>query len=172
LVFVTNGDFGITALDATTGTVKWKVGDSANSPDGSKQTILNDILYTITYSTGSVMAMDTKTGARKWITKQDPKGGTQGWPIGADDIIYTVAGDGTCYALDAVTGTVKWSAPKFSFSDDNPIVANNLVYSYRGVIDAKTGTSKLTFPSISSFGGLALWINGKAYHPSTSGDIQ
>lgn len=174
LVFVVNGDSGITALDANTGTVKWKIGDSANSPAENLQTTMNDILYTVTYSTGSVIALDAKTGTRKWISKYDPKGNTsQGSPIGADGIIYTVSGDGICYALDAVTGTIKWSVAEFAFQNEDPIVANNLVYSSKGAIDAKTGASKLKFSSaLGGRGGLALWINGKAYHSSRSGDVQ
>ncbi len=174
LVSVVNGDFGITALDANTGTVKWKIGDGANSPAENLQTTMNDILYTVTYSTGSVMALDAKTGTRKWISKYDPKGNTsQGSPIGSDGIIYTVSGDGICYALDAATGTIKWSVAEFAFQNEDPIVANNLVYSSRGIIDAKTGASKLKFSSaLGGFGRLALWINGKAYHSSRSGDVQ
>ena len=172
LVFVVNGDFGITALDANTGVLKWKVGDDKNSPDRNKQTTLNGILYTTTYSSLSIVAMDAKTGVRKWITKNTSKNYTQGSPIGVDGLIYTVDAGGTCYALDADTGTIKWSVADFALFDVGPIVANNLVYSAKGAIDAKTGASKLTFPSGISGSRLALWINGKAYHSSMSGEVQ
>lgn len=177
LVFVKNGDFGITALDATTGTVKWKVGDSANSPQESAQTTLNDILYTATNSTGSIMAMDAKTGVRKWITQIDKTVNplNTNSPIGADGLIYAVTDvtDAVCYALDAISGTIKWSASGFAYSRESPIVANNLVYLSRGIIDAKTGESKLKFPTtLSGRTQLALWIKGKTYHSAKSGEIQ
>ncbi len=173
LVFVVNGDYGITALDANTGTVKWKVGDSANSPEENVQTTANDLLYTVVYAKGSIIAMEVATGKRKWITNYSSKYNFQVSPIVADGIVYMVDADYICHAIDAVTGTIKWSATTLGYRAESPIVANNLVYFSSGIIDAKTGALKLKFStSLSGRTQLALWIKGKAYHPSLSGDVQ
>jgi outer membrane protein assembly factor BamB len=171
LVFITNGDYGITALDANTGIVKWKVGDSKNAANANKQTILDGILYTAVYNSSSIIAMDAKTGERKWITNLGTTG-SSGSPIGADGLIYHVDSKYTCYAIDGVTGTIKWSVANLDFVDFNPVVVNNLIYTKSEALDAKTGASKLKFARIATTGDLAFWINGKAYHSSRSGSVQ
>jgi polyvinyl alcohol dehydrogenase (cytochrome) len=134
--------------------------------------------------TGTVRAVDAKTGRDVWSTKigSGGFGFIVGAPAVAGDAVYVAQG-GTLYRLDRKTGSVQWKTVvnehEFAQINASPVVVDGLVlqgtasaevaiprsqYTFRGTIgayDAKTGKEKwryYTTPNDTSSGaGVGIW---------------
>ena len=149
LVYFGSGDNNVYALDATTGTLKWKfkTGDVVHaSPALANGTIFIGSWDSYFY------ALDATTGKEKWRFKtgEDPdthnQQGIQSSAAVADGIVYFGCRDSNFYAVDAATGKQLWSySNKGSWVISSPAVRDGKVYfatSDTGLfhaLNAKTG---------------------------------
>jgi outer membrane protein assembly factor BamB len=149
-VYFGSGDGNVYALDASTGTLKWKfqTGDVVHaSPAITGGTLFIGSWDSFFY------ALDAATGKEKWgfKTGEDPdthnQVGIQSSAAVMDGMVYFGCRDSNLYALDAATGEKKWAFNnKGSWVIGSPAVRDGKVYfatSDTGTfyeVDAKTGT--------------------------------
>jgi outer membrane protein assembly factor BamB len=150
LVYFGSGDTNVYALDAATGSLKWKfkTGDVVHaSPAVADGAVFIGSWDSYFY------ALDATTGQEKWKFKtgEDPQihnqVGIQGSAIVADGIVYFGCRDSNFYALDENTGQKRWSMSNHgSWVISSAVVQNGKIYfgtSDSGLfhaLDAKTGT--------------------------------
>jgi outer membrane protein assembly factor BamB len=163
-VYFGSGDGNVYALDAGSGTLKWKfhTGDVVHaSPAIADGTLFIGSWDSFFY------ALNAATGKEKWRFKtgQDPETsnqvGIQSSAAVMDGIVYFGCRDSNFYALDALTGQKKWAFNnKGSWVITSPAVRDGKVYfatSDSGlfyVLDAKSGAQvfslKFKWPMFSS----------------------
>jgi eukaryotic-like serine/threonine-protein kinase len=153
-VYFGSGDNNIYALDATSGSLKWKfkTGDVVHaSPAISGGTLFVGSWDSYFY------ALDASTGKEKWRFKtgEDPdthnQVGIQSSAAVANGVVYFGCRDSKFYAVDAATGKQLWSFNnKGSWVISSPAVQDGKVYfatSDSGLfhaLDAKSGTALLS----------------------------
>jgi outer membrane protein assembly factor BamB len=118
------GDDGLSAFDATTGTLRWHVDTPA--PVISSPAVQNGIAYAGDES-GIFLAVDTTTGQRLW--QHQTGGKIRSSPAILNGVVYFTSYDGNAYALDATTGIERWSYQTDAdvlFS--SPVVVDGAVY--------------------------------------------
>jgi outer membrane protein assembly factor BamB len=156
IVYVGNGA-GLFALDAKTGVLLWNSFDVAsifNSP-----AVANGLVYVGFFIQGStgfgVAAFDAKTGVQRWIYAAESNLDNVGQIVGsspavADGMVYIGSEAGTVYALDANTGTLKWTYQTGGTVNTSPAVANGVVYLTDGkkdiALNAATGRLLWSYP--------------------------
>jgi outer membrane protein assembly factor BamB len=100
-------DYGIAAVDRTTGAVRWRYA----SP-------IQEVIYTPAVVDGrafvlghdrQVVAMDAATGASIWTRTFDTE--LEALPSVVGDTVFVIANDGLAAALDVATGEMRWSVP-------------------------------------------------------------
>lgn len=165
-VYVGSTDGQLYAIDRATGTQRWKFG--TQGPISSSPAVAGGLVY-ISSVDGKVYAVDAATGTQKWAftTKgerrftapgihgaiprtermPDPFDVFLSSPTVVGGTVYIGSGDQNVYALDAATGSLKWSFATGDVVHSSPAVANGLVYvgSWdRNVyaIDASTGRER------------------------------
>lgn len=148
-VYFGSGDGNVYALDAASGTLRWKY------PTG------NVVHASPAYANGVVFvgswdsyfyAIDATSGALKWRfhSGEDPdlhnQVGFQSSPAVVDGVVYTGCRDSNLYALDAATGHEKWRfGTELSWVITSPAVVDGKVIfgtsdsSRYHVVDAATG---------------------------------
>jgi outer membrane protein assembly factor BamB len=156
-VYFGGGDGKVYAVDASSGTLKWKfkTGDVVHSSPA----VSGGIVYIGSWDT-YFYALDAATGALKWKFKtgEDDKihlmTGIPGSAAVADGSVYFGCRDANFYALDAVTGALKWKTPNDgSWVVASPAVADGVVYyttsdSFRFLaLDAATGKVQYALPT-------------------------
>ncbi len=154
VVYFGSGDGNIYALDAASGSLKWKfrTGDVVHSSPA----IADGTLFIGSWD-GYMYALNAATGEKKWSFKtgDDPEYhnhvGIQSSPVVADGTVYFGCRDSNVYALDAATGKQRWAySTKGSWVNNSPVVYDGKVYfgwSLPGkweVLDAKTGDRLFT----------------------------
>ncbi|MEU0999279.1 serine/threonine-protein kinase [Streptomyces tibetensis] len=98
----------LTAVDAETGRTRWTL-----SPEGRRgfnnPAVINGVLYVSDYDRG-IWAVDVKTHRRIWLCEDQNRGGP-GTFVRVGTTLYCAAGplSGGVIALDAKTGTVRWT---------------------------------------------------------------
>jgi eukaryotic-like serine/threonine-protein kinase len=110
-VYFGSGDGNVYALDASSGTQKWKfqTGDVVHSSPA----VADGVVYVGSWDT-YFYAIDAASGKEKWSfrTGDDPKIhnqiGIQASPLIASGTVYFGCRDSNLYALDAHTGEKKW----------------------------------------------------------------
>ena len=133
IVYIGSWDRYLYALDARTGAVRWKF------QTGDDHEIYNQvgIAGSAAVADGTVYfgcrdshfyALDAKSGALRW--KRDENGS---WVIGSPAIagrtvLYTTSDERKFFAVDAQSGSVKFSIPYGAFSFSSPSVAGNVAY--------------------------------------------
>lgn len=150
-VYFGSGDTNIYALDAASGTFKWKF--KAGNVIHASPALANGTIYVGSWDS-YFYALDAATGAEKWRFKtgEDPdthnQQGIQSSAAVADGIVYFGCRDSNFYALDSNTGKKLWAFPnKGSWVIASPAVNDGKVFfatSDTGLfhaIDAKTGAS-------------------------------
>jgi outer membrane protein assembly factor BamB len=148
-VYFGSGDGNIYALNAATGTLKWKfqTGDVVHASPA----IADGKLYIGSWDS-YFYALDVATGKELWRFKtgEDPdihnQVGIQSSATVADGLVYFGCRDSNFYALDAATGQKRWSFPNDgSWVIGSPIVRDGMVYfatsdsALLKVVDAQTG---------------------------------
>jgi len=148
-VFFGSGDGNIYALDAATGTLKWKF--KTGNVVHASPAIADGVVFLGSWDS-FLYALDATTGAEKWRfqTGVDPvnhnQQGIQSSAAIADGMVYFGCRDGHLYAVDQQTGAMKWNYDaKHSWVLNSPAVSRGKVYfatSDTGLLyaaDAKTG---------------------------------
>jgi outer membrane protein assembly factor BamB len=176
-VYFGSGDGNVYALDAGSGTLKWKfkTGDVVHASPA----IADGKLYVGSWDS-YFYALDAATGKELWRFKtgEDPdihnQVGIQSSATVANGIVYFGCRDSKFYALDAATGQQRWVFPnKGSWVITSPVVQGGKVYfatsdtALLHVVDAQTGASidalKFHWPIFSSpsIAGNMLYLAGQ-----------
>src|SRR5882724_4486039 len=130
VLYIGSTDGNIYAIDIKSGKQKWKF--PAGVRIASSPALAGGLLYFASYS-GSFIALDIVTGQVKWkfategehrFTAKHLHGGLPetesdpdpfdvylSSPTVVDGSVYFGSGDGNIYALDAVSGALKWKHP-------------------------------------------------------------
>jgi outer membrane protein assembly factor BamB len=131
-VYFGSGDKNVYALDASTGSMKWKfqTGDVVHSSPA----IADGTLYIGSWDT-YLYALDASTGKEKWRFKtgDDPEAhnhvGNQSSPAVVDGVVYFGSRDAFAYAVDAATGKQIWKfSTDGSWVNNSPVVHAGRVY--------------------------------------------
>jgi outer membrane protein assembly factor BamB len=173
IVYTGSEDSNLYAVNAVTGALIWNYKTGAavsSSPAVHDQTV-----YFTSYD-GFCYAVDAKTGKEKWRFKTggEKKVGAVGlWTMKPADqymedlwdfflsspvvddrdatpMLYFGSSDGNLYALDAVTGVLKWTFKTNGIIHGSPALYQGTVYfgswdTYMYAVDAKTGKEKWKF---------------------------
>lgn len=171
VLYIGSWDRNLYALDAASGRELWRF------QTGNDTTIYNQvgIASSAAVSGGIVFfgcrdghfyAVDAKTGKQNW--KHDNR---MGWVIASpavrDGIVYFPTSDGTRFkALDAATGTLKYSVENKAVSFSSPAVVKNMVYfgSSEGrlnALDIATGAARAQFETDGFKANSAQYIDDK-----------
>jgi eukaryotic-like serine/threonine-protein kinase len=150
----------IFGLDVKTGVQKWQFNNSSDFGSYSNPpTIVDGVIYLAKISNSPkstiMYAVDIAKGTLLWKFLI-PASGTSDVTINAsatvaNGIVYFSSYNYTLYALDAKTGTSKWTYTDKTFSYTNPAIVDGILYfSASSIIafDASTGTKKWEVPNI------------------------
>jgi outer membrane protein assembly factor BamB len=122
VVYVTQDDYNVYALDAHTGAKLWSntIGNVESSP-----AVVNGVVY-VGSDDNNLYALDARTGAKLW--SYTTGGRVYSSPTVANGIVYVGSGDCNVYALNARTGAKLWSYTTGYDVESSPAVANGVVY--------------------------------------------
>jgi outer membrane protein assembly factor BamB len=129
-VFVPSEDGFLYALDATTGAPRWKAHLGPPTYGGAfAPAIANGVVYASYWTNrgGSVQALDAATGMLLW---KDTASHNFGRVVVANGVVY-LGGDayvGEVYAVDAATGTKRWTYDAGGSVIYGAVVANGMLY--------------------------------------------
>lgn len=178
VVYFGSGDGNVYAVDAASGTLKWKfqTGDVVHASPA----LADGTLYIGSWDT-FFYALDAMTGKEKWRYKTGEdhdiynQTGIQSSAVVADGVVYFGCRDSKVYALDAQTGAERWTfSNKGSWVIGTPIVSGRKLYfttSDSGLFHALEADSgkpvfslKLLWPMFSSptIAGDTLYIGSHA----------
>ncbi len=168
-IYFGSDDGNVYAVDAETGREIWK--RSTRGPVPSTPAVASGIVYLTSYD-GNFYALNAETGAVKWkfatggerrfeakgLHGMQPKNQTiadpfdvyLSSPVVADGAVYFGSGDGNLYALDAVTGDLRWKFKTGDVVHASPASVSGIVFvgswdSYFYAVDAKTGKERWRF---------------------------
>ncbi|HVO63490.1 MAG TPA: PQQ-binding-like beta-propeller repeat protein [Terriglobales bacterium] len=181
LVFFGSGDGNVYALDANSGTLKWKF--QTADVVHSSPAIADATLYIGSWDT-YLYALDASTGKERWRFKtgDDPDihnhVGIQSSPAVRDGIVYFGCRDSYVYAVDASSGKQIWRfSTDGSWVNNSPVADIDAVYfatSIPGIlhaVNAKTGASLFHLPTGTPvFASMAL-ANGNLYMGNFGGKL-
>lgn len=150
-VYFGSGDGNVYALDAASGTLRWKF-HTGNVVHASPA-IAEGILYVGSWDS-YFYALDAASGKQVWRFKTgvdaaiNNQVGIQSSAAVSDGIVYFGCRDAHLYALDAATGAKRWAFPTDgSWVISSPVVRDGAIYfatSDSGLVealDAKSGTA-------------------------------
>ena len=108
-VYTLDSQSMVTALDET-GTILWqselgKSSDALKDASGGGLAVGGTQLF-VTTGFGTVVALDTASGAELWTQDLASYGGAS--PTVYDDLLYIAARDGAAWAIDTSNGRIKW----------------------------------------------------------------
>jgi outer membrane protein assembly factor BamB len=168
-IYFGSDDGNVYAVDAADGHQRWQ--RRTGGPVASTPAIAGDFLYVGSYD-GKLYALDVRTGKPQWKfatggERRFEAKGLHGWqpsnqtiadpfdvylssPVVAAGMVYFGSGDGNVYALDALSGALKWQFKTGDVVHASPAYADGTVFigsfdSYLYALDAKTGTEKWRF---------------------------
>ena len=169
VIYFGSDDGNVYAVDAATGRQIWK--RATKGPVSSSPAVVDGVVYVQSYD-GKFYAIDAKTGDLKWkfassgerrfeakgLHGMQPKNQTiadpfdvyLSSPLVVQGSVYFGCGDGNVYALDAVTGDLKWKFQTGDVVHASPALANGILYigswdSFLYAIEAATGKEKWRF---------------------------
>jgi outer membrane protein assembly factor BamB len=168
-VFVGSTDGSVYSLDRDTGALKWKLATKARVV--SSPAVQDGTVYFESYDS-HLYAVDAASGQVKWkfATKgekrfsaahihgivpesevvPDPFDFYLSSPAVWNGAVYFGSGDGSVYAVDAVSGSLKWAFKTGDVVHASPAVADGTLYigswdSYFYALDAMTGAERWRF---------------------------
>ena len=169
VLYVGSDDHFLYALDAASGAVKWKF--QTESRVTSSPAVSGGLVYFLS-NDSNFYAVDAAAGTLKWKfktagehrytathlhgaepaaeTMPDPFDFYLSSPAVWNGAVYFGSGDGNIYALDAVTGALKWKFKTGDVVHASPAIANGVLFagswdSYFYALDAATGKEKWRF---------------------------
>lgn len=181
-VFIGSGDGNVYALDAASGTLRWKF-HTGNVVHASPA-IANGLVYVGSWDS-YFYAIDARSGQQRWRFKTGEdheianQVGIQSSALIADGIVYFGCRDSNLYALDAVSGAKRWSySNKGSWVISTPIVKDGTLYyatsdsALFNAVDARTGALKysMSFHHWPMFSSPAI-AGGNLYIGSQAGTL-
>jgi outer membrane protein assembly factor BamB len=171
VVYFGGDDGNVYAVDSETGRQIWKT--PTKGPVPCTPAIANGMVYIASYD-GNFYALNSQTGAVKWkfttegerrfeakgLHGMQPKTQTiadsydifLSSPVVIEGAVYFGSGDGNLYALDAMTGELRWKFKTGDVVHASPAFANGVLFvgswdSYFYAVDAKSGKDKWRFHS-------------------------
>jgi outer membrane protein assembly factor BamB len=141
-LYIGSLDNCVYALDATTGSEKWKF--ETGGIVHSSPAVCGNTVYTGSWD-NHVYALDATTGSEKWKFKTG--GIVHSSPALHGNTVYIGSGDGYVYAIDSVTGADRWKYATGDSVSSSPAIYDNTVYigscdGYVYALDATTGTKR------------------------------
>jgi outer membrane protein assembly factor BamB len=131
-VYFGSGDDNVYALDAATGSLKWKF--ATGNVVHASPAIADGMLFIGSWDS-SFYALDAATGKEKWRFKtgvdaeSHNQEGIQSSAAVADGMVYFGCRDAHLYALDEKTGEKKWAfGTRGSWVLNSPAVSKGMVY--------------------------------------------
>jgi outer membrane protein assembly factor BamB len=166
VVYVGSNDRNLYALNASTGTLRWKYTAGGNIQ--SSPLVVNNTVYFGSFDT-YLYAVNASTGALKWRYKTDYPISLESPVVGGNAVfISSTPGypNGNVYAIDTATGLLKWKSINIPLPY-GPLYAEGKVFvcSFPAgckALDAATGLTVWTVPAGISKGN-PLYYNGKIY---------
>jgi len=168
-VYFGSSDHFLYALDEKSGALRWKY--QSGSRVASSPAVAGGRVYFGSYD-GNFYALEAASGKLLWKfatqgerrfaarhlhgalpaaeVMPDPFDVFLSSPVLAADLVYFGSGDGNVYALEAASGTLRWSFQTGNVVHASPALANGLVYvgswdSYFYALDAATGQARWRF---------------------------
>jgi outer membrane protein assembly factor BamB len=124
-LFLPSMDHRLYAVDADTGSLKWKTDDLGGSLVGTPAHSAENVLYVGTFNS-EMLALDAESGKTIWRTP------TTGWawagPGLKDDRLYFGDLSGAFYGLDAGDGTKVWEIQSDGAISETPLVTDDTIY--------------------------------------------
>lgn len=181
MVYFGSGDGNLYAVDAQTGTLRWKF--KTGGIIHSSPALFDGVVYIGSWDT-YLYAIDAKTGREKWKFKTGDHPsvhlleGIQASPAYSDGMVYLGARDGNFYAINASTGKMTWKySAENSWIVTTAAVKDDVVYfgtsdSYLFVaLDAKTGAEKYKFKAHGYVYSSPAIVNQTAYFGDFTGTM-
>jgi outer membrane protein assembly factor BamB len=152
-VYVGSEDGYLYALDAATGTLRWKFNGGGTPPSdgmGASPIIVNGVVYTSCYD-GNVFALEAASGNLIWNHSTTKLQSIFASPTFSNGVLYIPAGSGIC-ALNAGNGEELWKFTVTYPIQASPTVAGGVVYVGGNdgnlyALDAQTGTELWRYSS-------------------------
>ena len=168
-IYFGSDDGNIYAVDAESGRQMWKC--ATKGAVSSTPAVANGVVYATSYD-GRLYALNSKTGATKWKfategerrfeakglhgmqprnqTIADPFDIYLSSPVVVQNTVYFGSGDGNLYAVDAISGELKWKFKTGDVIHGSPAYADGLIYfgswdSYFYAVDAANGKERWRF---------------------------
>jgi eukaryotic-like serine/threonine-protein kinase len=168
-VYVGSTDHMLYALDRSSGTVKWKF--KTEGRVASSAAVADGTVYFGSYD-GNFYALEAASGKLKWKfqtggerrfagkhlhgvlpaaeTMPDPFDVYLSSPVIANGVVYFGSGDGNVYALDAASGTLKWTFATGNVVHASPALAAGTLFigswdTNLYALDAASGKEKWRF---------------------------
>ena len=147
----------VTALDET-GTILWqselgKSSDALKDASGGGLAVGGTQLF-VTTGFGTVVALDTASGAQLWTQDLASYGGAS--PTVYDDLLYIAARDGAAWAIDTSNGRIKWQVAGPTVAASHTGGPGPAVSDKYAVFPFGTGDVLASFRK----GGLRSWSSG------------
>ncbi|MDB9834004.1 PQQ-like beta-propeller repeat protein [Planktomarina temperata] len=147
----------VTAIDET-GTILWqselgKSSDALKDASGGGLAVGGTQLF-VTTGFGTVVALDTASGAELWTQYLASYGGAS--PTVYDDLLYVAARDGAAWAIDTSNGRIKWQVAGPTVAASHTGGPGPAVSDKYAVFPFGTGDVLASFRK----GGLRSWSSG------------
>ena len=156
-VYTLDSQSMVTALDET-GTILWqnelgKSSDALKDASGGGLAVGGTQLF-VTTGFGTVVALDTASGAELWTQDLASYGGAS--PTVYDDLLYIAARDGAAWAIDTSNGRIKWQVAGPTVAASHTGGPGPAVSDKYAVFPFGTGDVLASFRK----GGLRSWSSG------------
>lgn len=147
------GETTLSASNVSQLTMKWQA-----QINGSTPVVVNNVLYTLSFTDGKVYAFKATSGKQLWSVyvgwNRQPYYGLHGLIVKVDTMLYVSAGQ-ALYALNPTTGATIWTAAPsgtYGYSPNELTVANGQVFFLPG--------SSSTLFALNAQTGATLWTAG------------
>ena len=124
VVYFGSHDGNVYALEAASGDFLWEYHTTYEATPARR--------WRVTSSTSATMTAAVRAGVQRHLRLQTLGSALGSWvvsgPAVADGVVYAGSGDDNVYALDAVTGHVRWTYLTGNDIFSSPVVSGNIVY--------------------------------------------